>query len=225
MLVYNIIQTEDGSHSLHSNQFEVAYHSIHGAIQEAQTIFIDAALNYKAQSNKKLHILEIGFGTGLNAFMTYLEAQKQDLDIFYTAIEAYPISIETAQQLNFARLLDAEQEQQQLLKMHEAKSEEIIRLSPNFLFQKKIDFFQNIQDIEQFDIIYFDAFAPSAQPELWESPLLSKMYFALKEEGVLTTYCAQGVFKRCLKSLGFKVEGLPGPIGKREMTRCFRTSL
>lgn len=214
-----IIQTKDGSNSIQSTQFEATYHSIHGAIQEAQTVFIDAALTHKACAQKELTILEIGLGTGLNAFMTYLEAKKSDLQIHYTGIEAYPISLEVAQALNYVALLDVPEEQTQFLKLHESP-DEWVKLSPNFHFYKQIGRFEALEAQEQFDIIYYDAFAPSVQPELWEIELLEKMYQALKPNGVLTTYCAKGVFKRNLKQVGFKVEGIPGPIGKREMTRA-----
>jgi len=216
-----LIETEDGSHSLESSQFEVTYHSIHGAIQETQTVFIDAALNYKASSNKKLSILGIGFGTGLNAFMTYLEANKQGLNIDYTGVEAYPISLELAKELNYPSLLEAETEREAFLAMH-ASQNSFINLSPHFTFYKNTSRFEDLDYKEEFDIIYFDAFAPSAQPELWEALLLDKMYQALKPTGVLTTYCAKGVVKRCLKAVGFTIEGLPGPIGKREMTRAMK---
>lgn len=216
-----IIQTKDGSNSLESTQFEATYHSIHGAIQETQTVFIDAALQYKAATQQELSILGIGFGTGLNAFMTYLEAQKQGLHIKYTAVEAYPISLETAQQLNYPTVLGVEAAQQQFLDLHQ-HSNTTISLSPTFEFCKQVSRFETLDYHEAFDIIYYDAFAPSVQPELWEAPLLQKMYQALKPTGVLTTYCAKGVVKRTLKSLGFKVEGIPGPIGKREMTRAIK---
>lgn len=216
-----IIQTEDGSNSIQSAKFEASYHSIHGAIQETQTVFIDAALTYKANTQKVLSILEIGLGTGLNAFMTYLEAKKTKLDIRYTGIEAYPIALETAQQLNYTSLLEASEEQGQFLKLHES-SNQWIDLSPSFQFYKQIGRFEDLEAQEAFDIIYYDAFAPSVQPELWEAALLKKMYQALKPNGVLTTYCAKGVFKRTLKQVGFKVEGIPGPIGKREMTRAVK---
>lgn len=216
-----IIQTEDGSHTLLSSQFEVSYHSIHGAIQETQTVFINAALRHKALTNNNLSILDIGFGTGLNAFMTYLEAQKSQLNIQYTGVEAYPISMDIAEKLNYAALLDAHSEQENFLKLHRSENT-TIQVSPTFHFQKKISLFQDLDYNEVFDIIYYDAFAPTAQPELWEEPILSKMYQALKPDGVFVTYCAKGVFKRCLKSVGFRVEGLAGPVGKREMTRAFR---
>jgi tRNA U34 5-methylaminomethyl-2-thiouridine-forming methyltransferase MnmC len=216
-----IIQTEDGSNSIQSAQFHATYHSIHGAIQETQTVFIDAALLYKASTQKELAILEIGLGTGLNAFMTYLEAKKAALNIKYTGIEAYPISLEIAQQLNYAELLEATEEQAQFLQLHETPNE-WVALSPSFNFYKQIGRFEDLKEQEQFDLIYYDAFAPSVQPELWEIDLLEKMYQALKPGGILTTYCAKGVFKRNLKQAGFKVEGIPGPIGKREMTRAVK---
>lgn len=216
-----IIQTEDGSNSIQSAKFEATYHSIHGAIQETQTVFIDAALNYKAETQKELTILEIGLGTGLNAFMTYLEAKKSDLHIHYTGIEAYPIALEVAQQLNYVELLQVPEEQAQFLKLH-ALPNEWAELAPSFHFYKQIGRFEDLKAQEQFDIIYYDAFAPSVQPELWEIELLEKIYQALKPNGVLTTYCAKGVFKRNLKQVGFKVEGIPGPIGKREMTRALK---
>lgn len=216
-----IIQTEDGSNSIQSAKFEATYHSIHGAIQETQTVFIDAALKYKTPTQKELSILEIGLGTGLNAFMTYLEAKKSNLHIQYTGIEAYPITLEVAQQLNYAELLEVTEENAQFLKLHTSPNESI-NLSPNFQFYKQIGRFEDLQAQEVFDIIYYDAFAPSVQPELWEIELLEKMYRALKPNGILTTYCAKGVFKRNLKQVGFKVEGIPGPIGKREMTRALK---
>jgi len=216
-----IIQTEDGSNSIQSAKFEATYHSIHGAIQETQTVFIDAALKYKTPTQKKLSILEIGLGTGLNAFMTYLEAKKSNLHIQYTGIEAYPITLEVAQQLNYAELLEVTEENAQFLKLHTSPNESI-NLSTNFQFYKQIGRFEDLQAQEAFDIIYYDAFAPSVQPELWEIELLEKMYQALKSNGILTTYCAKGVFKRNLKQVGFKVEGIPGPIGKREMTRALK---
>ncbi|BDS09888.1 tRNA (5-methylaminomethyl-2-thiouridine)(34)-methyltransferase MnmD [Aureispira anguillae] len=216
-----IIETKDGSHSLTSQQFNATYHSIHGAIQETQTVFIDAALQYKATNQQQLAILGIGFGTGLNAFMTYLAANRQQIAIQYTGVEAYPISLATAQQLNYPSILGVEEEQAQFLKLHQSK-DEVISLSPYFDFCKRVCHFEELDYTEAFDIIYYDAFAPSVQPELWETALLEKMYRALKPTGVLTTYCAKGVVKRSLKSLGFRVEGIPGPIGKREMTRAIK---
>jgi tRNA U34 5-methylaminomethyl-2-thiouridine-forming methyltransferase MnmC len=218
-----IIKTNDGSHSLISGKFEESYHSKHGAIQETQTVFIEAALNYKASDQKEITILGIGFGTGLNAFMTYLEAKKQGLNVDYTGVEAYPIDLETASELNYPEELNAKTERETFLSMHRCENN-TLQVSSEFKFCKKVCLFEDLKYKEDFDIIYFDAFAPGAQPELWEEEMIKKMYDFLKPGGVLTTYCAKGVVKRCLKSAGFIIEALPGPIGKREMTRAEKST-
>ena len=216
-----LIQTEDGSHSLHSSKFDASYHSLHGAIQETQTVFIDAALNFKSAFNKQISILGVGFGTGLNAFMTYLEANKQKLDIQYTGVEAYPIDMHLAEQLNYPEMLEANSEQGSFLDMHRSENN-FDRLSLHFNFCKRTIPVEELDYKEIFDIIYYDAFAPSTQPELWKTDILTQMFRALKPNGLLTTFCAKGSFKRCLKSIGFRIEAIPGPIGKREITRAHK---
>lgn len=218
----DIVPTKDGSNTLKSSQFDALYHSINGAIQESQIVFIEAALYHKAAQQSALSILEIGLGTGLNAFMTYLEAQKQGWQIQYTGLEAYPIDATTAQQLNYPTLLEASEEDAALfLELHqEAAAQTRVVLSPSFSFSKVVQPFEALDAVEEYDIIYYDAFAPSIQPHLWEEEQLKKVYQALKVGGVLTTYCAQGAFKRTLKAIGFTLEALPGPAGKREMTRA-----
>lgn len=218
----NLFETQDGSHSIFSDQFGVSYHSKYGAIQETQHVFINAALRLKALLQKEIHILDIGFGTGLNAYMTLLEAVKRDLQIHYTAIEAFPISYQKATDLNYSTLLNSEAQHEDFLEMHEEDWEEAIEINEHFQFIKHLRKFEEIDFTNQFDIIYFDAFAPNAQPELWEAELLGKMYQALKPEGVLVTYCAKGVVKRTLKAVGFEIESLKGPPGKREMTRAVK---
>jgi len=216
----SIFETEDGSHSLFSEQYGVSYHSKYGAIQETQHVFINAALRFKAVVQKEISILDIGFGTGLNAYMTLLEAEKRDLSIQYTAIEAYPISLEQASALNYPTLLNNEASQTHFLQMHAMDWAATLPITKQFQFNKQQIKFEAIAYDNQFDIIYFDAFAPNSQPELWEATVLSAMYKALKKEGVLTTYCAKGVVKRTLKAVGFQIEALKGPPGKREMTRA-----
>ena len=216
-----IITTEDGSHSLESTQFGVTYHSVHGAIQESQIVFIEAALQYQATQKKTLKILEIGFGTGLNAFMTYLEGQKEQLNIDYVGVEAYPIESNMLEQLNYPSELQATTEKELFLAMHKTTTAPT-QLAPNFNFLQQRSKFEDLDYQAYFDIIYYDAFAPNAQPELWEEPMLMRMYDALQSGGVLTTYCAKGAFKRSLKKIGFTVEALPGPKGKREMTRAIK---
>jgi tRNA U34 5-methylaminomethyl-2-thiouridine-forming methyltransferase MnmC len=219
--------TEDGSHSIFSQQFGVAYHSTHGAIQETKHIFIEAALNHYIQKKSidKIKILDIGFGTGLNVFMTFLESVKLDSEIDLTTIEAYPLSISIAEQLNYPRLLNALHYDDVFRFLHTLSWEEKHVLTNNFIFQKHLLDVKNITYTNDFDIIYYDAFSPESQPELWESDMLQLMFDALKKGGILTTYCAKGSFKRALKSVGFQVENIPGPRGKREITRAIKIIL
>ncbi len=222
----SIIQTADGSHSIHSENFNASYHSSHGSIQETKTVFIDAGLNYLIEKGlESINILEIGFGTGLNAFMTYLEVKNRQIDLEYDSFELYPIGVETAQKLNYPQLLNAVADKDIFYSFHNnANSYVSTALSENhqFNFRLFISDFECQNFGASYDIIYFDAFAPNIQPHLWQELFLQKMYDALKEDGVLVTYCAQGAFKRALKAVGFKVEALPGPIGKREMTRALK---
>jgi tRNA U34 5-methylaminomethyl-2-thiouridine-forming methyltransferase MnmC len=216
-----IFLTDDGSHSLMSETFGDSYHSKFGAIQESQHVFIEAALNYLAAKGKTdLTILEIGFGTGLNALMTFREAERQNLKINYLTIEKYPLSMEQAETLNYAEQLGVEPSVFKTL--HSCNWGESVQLGAHFTFEKREIDCQTI-DVEDFaDIIYFDAFAPQIQPELWETPILQRLFTALKTGGVLTTYCAKGAVKRALKEVGFQLESLPGPVGKREMTRALK---
>ena len=217
-----IFETQDGSHSILSKQYGVSYHSKYGAIQESRHVFLQAGLHYKALQQKDLAILEIGFGTGLNALLTFEEAERHQWNIHYETVEAFPIELPQALQLNYPARLNTEKLSGIFIALHSCSWEEIHRLSPFFTFRKVCQSFQEIQYERQFDLIYFDAFAPDAQPELWEPPLLSLLYKALRPGGMLVTYCAKGSVKRAFKAVGFQVEALPGPPGKREMTRCWR---
>jgi tRNA U34 5-methylaminomethyl-2-thiouridine-forming methyltransferase MnmC len=215
-----LFQTADGSNSLMSKQFGVSYHSKHGAVQETQHVFINAAFNYI--SLPKVKLLEIGFGTGLNALMTLQNCRKTNKEVEYVAVEAYPVSMETVESLDYHSILKDNTLEQPLKTMHQLESHVLTEIESNFKFEKRIMLFEDIDESNQYDIIYFDAFAPNAQPELWDVDLLVKMYRALKKGGILTTYCAKGQVKRNLKSLGFTVESIPGPPGKREMTRALK---
>lgn len=215
--------TEDGSHSVQSESFGVAYHSKHGAIQETQHVFIEAGLKYAIEKGlKDISILEIGFGTGLNAFMTFLEAARLGVKINYTTVEAYPLSMEQVFQLNYVEKLEALEHRAAFETLHKISCSENYPLSINFNFTKILKDFTHIPFKDTFDIIYFDAFAPEVQPHLWEAEMMQKMYDALKINGILTTYCAKGVVKRVMKSVGFTIEKLAGPPGKREMTRAHK---
>jgi tRNA U34 5-methylaminomethyl-2-thiouridine-forming methyltransferase MnmC len=218
ILKRSIIQTRDGSTTIHIEGWDECYHSRFGAIQEAQHVYIKNGLTLF--ENKSISILEIGFGTGLNAFITFLESQKLNQTVDYVGVEAYPISADEVVSMNYISELNAESESEIFKKMHKCNWEDQIILSDNFLFTKRQQFFEDIIDLEKFDLIYFDAFGFDAQPELWSTPIFKKMYNALKSNGVLVTYAARGVVKRSMIEVGFKVEKLEGPPGKREMFRA-----
>lgn len=215
-----IIETQDGSHSIFSPSFGVSYHSKYGAIQESQHVFIEAGLFEASLLKKDIRVLEIGFGTGLNALMTRIEADRRQLTIHYTSVEKFPVPLDEALQLNYPETLLAGGYRPDFEKMHQLEWGIESEFSSNFKFTKLKQSFESLQFDADFDLIYFDAFAPSAQPELWEVDVLGIMYNALAENGILVTYCAKGAVKRTLKALGFTVEALPGPPGKREMTRA-----
>lgn len=221
-----IFVTQDGSHSITASRFGVSYHSKYGAITESRHVFIQSGL-YPLLLNKpaKISILEMGFGTGLNALLSYHETANRPVEVYYEAIEGFPISIIAAQNLNYPQLID-ENEVVQLnavfAQMHQMPWEQEIAISPHFTLQKRLGNLEELLFTPRFDLIYFDAFAPSAQPELWTADIMQKMYEALHPGGVLVTYCAKGEFKRTLKTVGFMVERLPGPPGKREMTKAIK---
>lgn len=218
ILKRNIIQTRDGSTTIHIEEWDECYHSRFGAIQEAQHVFIKNGLSLF--ENKSISILEIGFGTGLNAFITFLESQKLNQNIEYFGIEAYPVSADEVILMNYVSELNAENESEIFKKMHNCNWEEQIVLRNDFFLTKKQKFFAEIEDVGKFDLIYFDAFGYTVQPELWSTEIFQKMYNALKSKGILVTYAARGVIKRSMIQVGFAVEKLEGPPGKREMFRA-----
>ena len=214
----NIIQTRDGSTTIHIEEWDECYHSRFGAIQEAQHVFIKKGLSLF--ENKSVSILEIGFGTGLNAFITFLEYPKLNQKINYVGVEAYPVAAEEATMMNYVTELNAESFSFIFEKLHQCKWEEPNNLNVDFVFTKRKQFFADIVDIEKFDLIYFDAFGYDVQPELWSKAIFKKMYEALKISGVLVTYAARGVIKRNMIEAGFTVEKHEGAPGKREMFRA-----
>lgn len=213
-----ILHTLDGSTTIHLPDWNESYHSKHGAIQEAYHVFIKNGLSLF--QDKPISILEIGFGTALNAFITFLESQKSFQNIHYVGVEAYPISAQEVLQMNYVSELDAEKKRSIFELIHESDWEEKIAITPNFNLTKRKQFFDEISDENQYDLIYFDAFGYRVQPELWSTEIFEKMYKALKENGVLVTYAARGVVKRSMIEVGFSVEKLAGPPGKREMFRA-----
>lgn len=213
-----IIKTSDGSTTLQITQWNECYHSKHGAIQEALHVFIKNGL--QLFENKDISILEIGFGTGLNTLVTFVEHSKLGLKINYQTVEAYPLLWEEARQMNYCEILKINELNPIFEKIHLSDWNENIPISDTFTLFKRQQFFEQINDKNQFDLIYFDAFGARVQPELWEENIFQKMYNALKINGMLVTYSAKGSVQRAMKTCGFQVEKLQGPLGKREMLRA-----
>lgn len=229
-----IIITGDGSSTIHLPDWNEQYHSKHGAIQEAYHVFIKHGLHHvcsnfndgpvvtssAVEKSQDMSILEIGFGTGLNAFITFLEAKKLNLNIDYIGVEGYPVSVEDIQFLNYPSELKVEESSSVFQKLHNMSWEEKHQVNSNFSLIKQKKMFSEIEDKNQYHLIYFDAFGARVQPELWTEAIFKKMYIALKGKGVLVTYSAKGSVRRAMQAVGFMVERLPGPPGKREMLRA-----
>ena len=218
----HVIITADGSTSIQLEAWDEQYHSKHGAIQEAKHVFIKQGLD--CFSEKQVNILEIGFGTGLNCLLSALHADKRGLKIHYTAIEAYPVAPSEIDKMNFTALLrDAYMNCDTIFKkIHDTEWEKKIQITDDFELHKKKLFFQDINETGSCDLIYFDAFGPRVQPELWTVDIFKIMFKSLKKGGILVTYSAKGSVRRNLQEVGFVVERLPGPPGKREMLRAIK---
>ena len=213
-----IIQTADGSSSLLVEDWGETYHSRHGAIQEAKHVFIQNGLSLiKEQS---VAVLEIGFGTGLNAFITFLEAEKRQLKIDYVGVEAYPILKDEADKLNYVSQLEVDQYDTQFKLMHASEWGVSTAISDFFTLTKRQQYFNEIDDKNRFELIYFDAFGFQYQPELWSVEIFKKMFEALKPNGTLVTYACRGPIKRAMQEAGFTTKKLAGPPGKREMLKA-----
>ena len=228
-----IITTGDGSKTIQIEEWNEQYHSIHGAIQEAKHVFLKHGFQYfldqrqvandtdKAVS-QKVSILEIGFGTGLNAFLTLLEPKEEDLLTDYVGVEAYPVSENEISELNYTDQLQVAHGSNLFKKLHQVSWEVPHMITSEFQLTKIQKFFHEITFKETFDIIYFDAFGARVQPELWTESIFELMFEALKSGGVLVTYSAKGSVRRVMQAVGFLVEKLPGPPGKREMLRAVK---
>jgi tRNA U34 5-methylaminomethyl-2-thiouridine-forming methyltransferase MnmC len=223
-----IQMTEDGSHTVRLVELEECYHSTHGAIQESMHIFIRTGLFRFLPAGAiplkpRVHVLEIGFGTGLNAFLTLLEAEKHNTPIHYTSLELHPLTEEEALPLNYPEALGKHDDdpfrkkRQSFEQLHRSPWEKTSPITPHFTLHKiKADFTgYNLPGL--YDVIHFDAFSPEKQPEMWTEAGFRKIYNHATAGAVLTTYCAKGNVRRALQAAGFTVERLPGPPGKREI--------
>lgn len=213
----SIIKTNDGSNTLFSNTFDDQYHSTFGALQESRFIYIQTGLNYCEHNSIK--IFEVGFGTGLNAILTFIEGFNKKINIEYHTIELFPIDIETINQLNYFKFLS--NDQKSIYKeLHDCKWSKKIKISENFTFRKEKYDFNNYIFNEMYDLIYFDAFAPEKQPNMWSGENFAKLFDILNNNGILVTYSSKGIVKNNLRNAGFKVTRLDGPKGKRHILRA-----
>ncbi len=205
--------TEDGSYTLYLPEIDETYHSVHGAVNESLHVFIHAG--FDLCEKEEANIFEIGFGMGLNAYLTALAAEAANKIVHYTSIEKYPLEEDIWEQLNFAGT--DESKQTLFEKIHRAEWEKEICITENFYLQKIQADFCNLDLVNDFDLIYYDAFSPEKQPELWTEDIFQKLYQHTKPKGILTTYCAKGSVRRAMQAAGFTVKRIPGPKGKREM--------
>jgi tRNA U34 5-methylaminomethyl-2-thiouridine-forming methyltransferase MnmC len=216
-----IIITADGSHSIFIPSMDENYHSVHGAIGESMHVFINAGLHQC--KHQHLRIFEVGFGTGLNALLTLIEASKSKISVHYTGIEKYPLTSEEYLTLNYPEII-GEDYKESFIKMHTCEWGKDEKINNNFII-KKINADLTHYEFDEdciFDLVYFDAFAPNKQPDLWNTDIYRKIYNNCSEGAILVTYCAKGIVRRELVSAGFTAERLPGPPGKFEMLRAIK---
>jgi tRNA U34 5-methylaminomethyl-2-thiouridine-forming methyltransferase MnmC len=228
-----IITTKDGSHSLFSEEYDEIYHSGNGAIQESQHVFMNSGFDYgvnfflsPSRDENKLKIFEVGFGTGLNALLTIIASQKQGVSVYYETIEKYPVPLDVIKELNYTQLLENEKYRPPFHSMHLSTWNNEHAITPNFSFEKNHESLLNFQPAQQaFHVIYFDAFAPENQPEMWTVEVMKKLYQSLQPNGILVSYCSKSAFRKTLLEAGFEVEKLQGPPGKREMVRAHKRTV
>ena len=217
-----MILTADGSPSLRLPAAGITYHSIHGAIRESMHVFIGAGLRHLLSKNKweEIRILEMGLGTGLNALLTGLEAEENKQPVLYEALEAFPLSQEEALPLNYPTLLGRADWQERFMALHAGVFNQPFSWTPEITFTNWKTTLQEFTSSQRFHLVYYDAFAPAAQPELWTADIFQKLNACMEPGGLLVTYCSKGDVQRALKAAGFIIEKIPGPPGKREMLRA-----
>jgi tRNA U34 5-methylaminomethyl-2-thiouridine-forming methyltransferase MnmC len=217
-----IIMTKDGSHSIGISQTNITFHSRYGAIQESKHVFIEAGFNQFRGQKPSIHILEMGFGTGLNVLLTLMEASRAKQTVYYETIEEFPLERELFEPLNYCWQLERPDLQTVFLQLHRCPWEQRLAITPFFSFKKIQAPFQTYTGNQSFDIIFYDAFAPQAQPELWTMENFVKISGLLRQNGLLVTYCSKGEVQRAMRAAGFTIEKLHGPPHKREIIRAVK---
>jgi tRNA U34 5-methylaminomethyl-2-thiouridine-forming methyltransferase MnmC len=218
----NIQLTADGSHTIAIPELQVTYHSLHGALQESGHVFIRAGFQHllRLQQPPVLHILEMGFGTGLNALLTVHEGALLQQPVVYHTIEQYPLALAQAAALNYPQQMQEPLLQPTFLQLHICPWNTDVAVTPLFTLHKHATDIQQLQTQQQFHLIYYDAFAPAAQPELWTQELFTQLFQLLLPGGMLVTYCSKSYVRKNMLAAGFTVEKIPGPPRKREMLRA-----
>lgn len=214
--------TADGSHTVLEPDLDVTYHSIYGAIQESRHVYIESGLHYLITQRNiaSVNILEVGFGTGLNALLALLEAKEENQIIHYHAMEPFPLNAQESSGFNYCVLLNCPDNETAFKQMHQSLWNTPMALSSAFSLYKDLTTVQAFHSPQLFNLVYYDAFAPTVQPELWTTEIFKKLFNCMEPGGVLVTYCSKGAVRRALTEAGFSVENIPGPAGKREMIRA-----
>lgn len=215
-----IIRTSDGSSTLRLPEWEEQYHSVHGAVQESLHVYIAAGLQ-SFSPGSEINLLEVGFGTGLNALLTWRAARDRGMTVHYEALEPFPLHAAEWEALGYGNYLGGLE--QVFRDLHTCSWEEPAGIGGHFTLRKRrLKLAAYECGPKRFNLVYYDAFAPRVQPELWTAGAFQKMHSCMADGGLLVTYCAMGEVKRNMRAAGFRVERLPGPPGKREMTRAIR---
>ena len=216
-----ILLTQDGSYTVAIPELKVTYHSTRGALQESIHIYIVSGLHFALPNitSETISIFEMGFGTGLNALLTLQEAIRLKRKVYYHTVELFPLTVEEAEALQQDTLLGTGSLGIQL---HQAEWEEAVVINEYFTLYKTKQSLLDLSLNTQFDVVYFDAFAPNDQPELWTEAVFGNLYNHLNTKGILVTYSSNGAVRRAMQAAGFTVQKIPGPIGKAEIVRAVK---